>query len=191
MAQLKPTLPLSPPGRSVGSVLSKGACNHPAGFTLIELLVVLVIVGIIVTMAVLSVGRSPEDRLETEMERLATLLQLAKEESIFQARELGLGIWEYGYQFYRLDINDWRPISDDPHLQRRELPEAMRLRLFLEGIEAELADEPVAKPQIFILSSGEMSIFELSMEPREGFSEPHRLAADALGNLTLELADNE
>jgi len=171
--------------------LSKGASKHPAGFTIIELLVVLVIVGIIVTMAVLSVGRSPEDRLETEMERLATLLQLAKEESIFQARELGLGIWEYGYQFYRLDINDWRPISDDPHLQRRALPEDIELHLFLEGIEAELADEPVDKPQVFILSSGEMSIFELTMEVTADFREPHRLSADALGNLTLELADNE
>ncbi len=161
------------------------------GFTLLELLVVLVIVGIIVTMAVLSVGGREQRRLEEELTRLSVLLQLAKEEAILQSRELGLGLWEYGYRFYQLEINDWQPIVDDPHLRQRDLPERLRLALYLEGVEVALGDEPRAEPQVFILSSGEMSIFELTVESIDDLHRPHRLRADALGNIALELADDD
>ncbi len=169
----------------------RGRRANASGFTLLELLVVLVIVGIITTMAVISVGGREERQLAKEMERLAVLLQLAKEEAVFQSREFGLGVWEYGYQFYQMEINDWRVVLDDPHLKPHDLPQDTRLALYIEGIETELEQEPRDKPQVFVLSSGEMTIFEFTMEAREDVRGPHRLSGDALGNLQLELVDGE
>ena len=52
------------------------------GFTLLELAVVILIIGVLATFAMLSVGnRVQEDRLENEARRMKALVQLAGEEA--------------------------------------------------------------------------------------------------------------
>jgi type II secretion system protein H len=62
-----------------------------AGFTLIEILVVVTVIGIIVSIGLLSLSVLGDDRqLRIEARRIATLLASAQDEAVMQGREFGL-----------------------------------------------------------------------------------------------------
>lgn len=172
------------------------------GFTLIELLVVVVIIGIIVSMATLSLGKSGDEQLETEMRRLSALVEMARDEAVLKSRQIGLGFWDRGYQFFVLVPQEpteenngateaWQVLSGDRLLRARELPETIRLELYLQGVKTRLEPNPQDQPDIFILSSGEMMPFEAVLA-LEGFEvNERRLSADNLGRLSLETRRDE
>ena len=69
----------------------------PAGFTLIEMLVVVFIIGIIAAGVLLSVNLTGTDHeLQTESERLATLMNYARDAAEMQTREFGLACSAHG-----------------------------------------------------------------------------------------------
>lgn len=153
------------------------------GFTLLELLAVIFIIGIILSFASLSVGQHGSRTLEDEAQRLHSLLQLAADESVLEGRELALQLNPDSYLFLMLDNDDkWQPLQDDRLLRQRELPPILRLQLQLEGVDTTLddADHPA---RIFVLSSGEMTPFELRLEGEDG--EVYRLQGDVIGHLEL------
>ena len=150
------------------------------GFTLLELLVVVVIVAILFTYTTLAIrSDSPADNIKKEAQRMERLIQLALEESILRGEEYGIEIYLDGYRFLRFTENQWLPLSDDKILRDRELPLDMELEMRLEETEIviDLASDPMseqkldlgaesgedqkdskdAKPQIFLLSSGEIT----------------------------------
>jgi general secretion pathway protein H len=151
------------------------------GFTLLELLVVVVIVAILFTYTTLAIrSDSAEDIIKHEAQRMERLVQLALEESILRGEEYGIEIFIDGYRFLRFDLTEnlWQPLSDDKLLHERELPLDMQLEMSLEETEIviDLASDPMkeqeldinagsdedkkeeeAKPQIFLLSSGEIT----------------------------------
>ena len=150
------------------------------GFTLIELLVTLVIIGIIVSVSVLSIRNPGGEKLEEELNRLTALFQLAREEAILQSRELGMEFWENGYAFYeRNDLQQWVPLEEDNLFRVRELPDHMRMQLTLEEIDIVMRVVREEKPQVFILSSGETSPFRLEMTLNDEYSA--QINVDALG----------
>lgn len=160
------------------------------GFTLIELLATVVIIGVIVAGVSLAIGEPGQQKIREETERLASLITLAREEAILQSRNLGLGFWQEGYRFYEMaDMVDengqplWLQLDDDL-LHERTLPEEMKIQLTLEGREIVMEATPKKKPQIFILSSGEMSPFSLTLTYKERFKSG--FTADALGKLELD-----
>ena len=157
-------------------------CSRQHGFTLLELLVVVVIVAILFTYTTLAMrSDTPADIIKKEAQRMERLVQLALEESILRGEEYGLEIFLDGYRFLRFDVieNRWLPLTDDKILRQRELPLDMELEMNLEDTEIviELASEPMkeqkldldsgsdeedsdeekARPQIFLLSSGEIT----------------------------------
>ncbi len=149
------------------------------GFTLLELLVVVVIVSILFTYTTLAIrSDSPEDIIKKEALRLERLVELALEESILRGEEYGIEVYPDGYRFLRFTETQWLPLSDDRILHERELPLEMEMEMSLEeteiviepaankmsdqDIDLELDDEDdeknkKAKPQIFLLSSGEIT----------------------------------
>lgn len=150
----------------------------------------LVIIGVIVAGVSLAIPDPARDKVRSEVERFVALTRLAREEAILQSRELGIGFWEDGYGFYeisdRVDENGervWVELEDDI-LRRRELPPEMEMQLTLEGREIVMKAVPVEKPQVFLLSSGEVSPFELNIAHRENVE--FDITADALGNLEFE-----
>ncbi len=153
------------------------------GFTLLEILVVLVIIGILASMAVLNIGDRRGDILEEESRRITTLINLARNEAMLEAREYGLGLWRGHYQFYELDeaTNQWAPLLSDTHLRPRELPETIEPLLEIENQEIVLDAKTPDKPQILILSSGETTAFRLTLEPVDDEQEPVIIELDQLG----------
>lgn len=182
-----------------------------SGFTLLEMVVVILVVGILVTFAMLSIGNRPmEDKLENEARRMQAITQLAAEESEAKSVELGLRFSETGYRL--LAVNDqtklWEDYEKDGSLRRRVLAEPVHVSLRVDGRPIQLLPEqpplteeqekkekdsfsPTAaakkklEPQVLLLSSGEMSPFALDlMAPGVGFL--YRLEGDTLGRLTLK-----
>lgn len=161
------------------------------GFTLLEIMIVVVIIGI-VTASVVSVafGDRKSEKLQQEASRLKAVINLAQEEAVLESRIYALGIWQKGYGFYVPDSEGWALLDrrTDKRLGERKLPEEMELEIALEGIGVVLEIEPPEKPQIFILSSGEMTAFEIDFRFTNTDGEPERLAYDPLGRL---LANDE
>jgi general secretion pathway protein H len=167
------------------------AWHRSEGFTLIELLVTIVIISIIVGLAVLSVGDNQAERERRLTTQLATLIGLARETAIFNSDELAMSFWKHGYSFYRLDQKGWQEIADDPQLRARELPEDITLSLYLEGLKAELLPTPKKEdkpdPQVFILSSGEVTPFEVRLG--DGGDSEMQLTGDEFGNFEFALLE--
>jgi general secretion pathway protein H len=104
------------------------------GFTLIEILVSIAIIGIMLSIVVLSMNIVGNDReIRQEARRLVSLIDLAKDDSILQGREFGIEFIRAGYRFVEYDpgLDQWAEIPADDTLRLRELPEAMEVRLFL------------------------------------------------------------
>ena len=157
------------------------------GFTLLELMVVLVIIGVILTFVGLSGGGdSRAQQLQREMQRLVALIELASEEAVLRSEQLAIRIGESDYEFMLLEENQWNPISDIPSLRPRVLPKGIELRLELQenpppGLKAEEAEAP----QVFLLSSGEMTPFILTFSAAET-ERRFQLKASLLGRLEVE-----
>jgi len=136
------------------------------GFTLLEVLVVLVIIGVVIGFAVLSVDTGPAG-LHRESTRLASLLELSAEQAVMNGQEYRVILHRHDYAFELRRDGKWQG-SDDEMLRPRQLPEGMALEVLLEEQPQPLSDggsgdaktPPVA---LFILSSGEISPFEITL----------------------------
>ncbi len=160
------------------------------GFTLLEILVVVVIIGIMATLAVLSIGsRSLDDRMAVEARRLQELFALAGDEAVLQGVELGFIQTPEGYAFLMLTDGKWVPIEDAGPLRSRALAEPFYLQLQIDGrpVAPARTDDATQelKPQILLLSSGDATEFVLDLRAQQ-FDPYYRLQGDVLGQLTLD-----
>lgn len=177
------------PGPRPGCASPRRPTARSAGFTLLEIMVVVVIVGIVAASAVLAVSARGFDReLDREGRRLAALIELASEEAVLQGREMGLEFFRDSYRFHVYEPLEgrWTALDGDHQLRSRSLPEGLDLLLELEGRRAELFAAPrdAARPQVLLLSSGEVTPFALELL-RPARARLH-LRSDGRGRLELE-----
>lgn len=158
------------------------------GFTLLELLAVIVIIGIIVSFANLSIGQNTSRIVQDEAERLHGLIQLAGEEAVLQGRELALEFDRHRYQFLESGNEGWQSLAEDDMFRERELPEAVELELTLEDVEANFEDKKNL-PKIYILSSGELTPFDMTLKTDEG--EEYSLRGQLNGKLALKRIEED
>jgi general secretion pathway protein H len=186
----------------IHSCTSLGRQPRHGGFTLLELLVVLVVIGVMVSMAVLSFGVLGRDRqAEEESRRFWTVLKQAREESELQVEDLGIFVSTGAYEYLRFDSrkNEWQPVDGDELLAPRELPQGLRFRLRLESREVVLKPSLPQRgdkdenrknpPHVMVLSSGDVSPFELEIE-RENQPALWRVTALADNDLRVEVRDD-
>lgn len=139
-----------------------GSYRGERGFTLLEVLAVLFIIGIIASFVGLSVGQRSSRAAQEEAERLYGLVQVAGEESVLQGRELAVELTRESYRFLELaNDNQWVLVEGDALFRERKFPPDVNIELLVEGSPASFEDEKNL-PRIFILSSGELTDFEIS-----------------------------
>ena len=161
------------------------------GFTLLELLVVVMIIGILATFAIVSIGnRALDDRLEVESKRLEQILKLASEEAETKGIELGFRYTKEQYEFLATDKDGlWAPYTDAGPLRPREIPAPFYLELSIEDRPVPPAEDATdnknqkIEPQIMLLSSGEITAFGLAIKA-ENYSPYYQLKADTLGKFS-------
>jgi general secretion pathway protein H len=135
------------------------------GFTLIELLVVMVIAGI--TLGLVSFNAMPSERqaLQNEAQRIALLLQLARDEAIVRNRPIAFEVEADRYRFLVHDENVWQPVTKDDLLREREFkrpPLAFSIDppLSQQGYPLRIifGREPVDKPFVLTLFAGDVKV---------------------------------
>ena len=157
-------------------------------------MVVLVLVGIIFSFAMLSLGGDDlADMMEQETRRLATLLGLVSDEAVLRGEEMAVHFTETGYEFLVLSGDQWQAPEDDRLLQARSLPADIEIRMEVTGDSPGLTDssdedEETLTPQVYILSSGEMTPFSATLQSLQSSTRYH-LTASVLGDVSWETED--
>jgi type II secretion system protein H len=114
------------------------------GFTLVEILVVVVIIGVVVLGAILSLGATGKDsQLERERDRLSALMSYVHERGNMLTLEYGIRCGQHGYRFVYFDniTNQWAPETVDDTLRPRRLPAGLALQMLVEGRPIVLDDK--------------------------------------------------
>lgn len=151
---------------------SPSGTGRAGGFSLLELLLVLVIIGLIATMAGLSVssGRRPYE-VETAARQFVDIAEYAMDEAQLSGSDMGVLLdYEdtrdgtvYSYQWLQRAGDTWReaPFDEDAY-GRRDLPANVSVVLEIEEGTAELERRGAERqdglpptPQIVFYASGE------------------------------------
>ena len=163
--------------------------RNQGGFSLLELIIVLVIIGILVAAVTMTLGDKRADDLRLEARRLSARIAMASDEAILTGSELGMQISRESYRFLTLEEDKWQQLSNtESHLRDHTLPPEMLMRLEIEGLFPSFSEQQkvselfsdkedddkapdedeLIKPQLFILSSGELNPFRLLI----GYDDP-------------------
>lgn len=135
----------------------------------------MLVIGIMIAGAILSVNIAGGDReLEKERDRIIAITDYLRDQAALQNREFGMRCFEGGYEFLSFDARKglWLRLTGDNVTQSRELPAGLELTLRVEGRPvilppAQVKDDELA-PQIMLFSSGDLSLFELTLQRRGG-----------------------
>lgn len=178
-----------------------------AGFTLLEILIALAIASIMLSVAVIAFSDNDAAKLKNKAHQLYGLLQIAQEESILRGVEIGIRVEQDGYSFLIYDGTRWNPLQEHTLLRDVELEKPIEMYINVEGQEALLANsetddesgeeqdgesqganKEIKPPQIFILSSGEMNEFTVTIGLDRDEPKFYRITGNYLGEITFESA---
>ena len=146
---------------------------------------VLVIIGGLFSYAVLSLKRGDmQATVVEEVRRVAAYLQAAQEEAILKHRELALRFERERYSFLQLEEGKWVEIEGDEVFKPYLLPKQLRCQVEVLDGSIPLADDTeAAEALVLILSSGEVSPFELSIIATDG--NRYALRSDFMGGTQM------
>jgi general secretion pathway protein H len=132
------------------------------GFTLLELLVVMVIAGL--TLGMVSFNAMPSERkiLQNESQRIAILLQMARDEAIVRNRPIAFQVDGQGYRFLIREENVWSALTQDDLLRERQFQHPP-LTVSIDSANSTpeqvmrvvFGREPVDRPFVLTLATGD------------------------------------
>lgn len=171
--------------------------NHhrQLGFTLLEVMLVVLLIGMVSLTVVMTLpGKlTSEENVSWQAQRFATVLQFAEDEALISGNELALLIEKNSYQFavYNYEKQQWHAASVGEIQGKIELPESINLEYSLsdsvwgeienqeqdsfieeqERVDIDEKKQESLNPQIYVMSSGEVSPFTLVFSDVENESE--------------------
>ncbi|WP_275442999.1 type II secretion system protein [Pseudoalteromonas sp. OOF1S-7] len=167
--------------------------GRQAGFSLIEILMVLVIIGFSVNLVTYTLSDDMEEELEREALRLHSVINMASEFAILNQIELGFHLDKKKLEFLVFDGEKWATFDAEELYEAVEYTDEYKIELSTEDLawaqdnmleqanwrelmgsgdeESLLELKKLKIPQVLLLSSGEVSAFQLSLELEEQ-SEP-------------------
>lgn len=155
-----------------------GRGSRHAGFTLLELLVVLVIAGITLGIVSFNAMPSPQQALQNEAQRIALLLQLARDEAIVRDRPIAFEVDAEGYRFLQREERTWQPLQADDLLRPRQFKRSpVMLSVYpappggATPMRILFGREPVQPPFVLTLGMADASV---------------AIRADGIGRFTVE-----
>lgn len=193
--------------------------KRQSGFTLIEVILVMALLGLIMSTVSYTVftGNVEKD-IEKEVQRLQVVFDLASDYAVINQYELGLRIDEekQSYEFVKLgEADKWLPLDEQKYFQLHEMPDGVIFELSLDGLpwqqdeglfdsgifdeELSVSNESVEigneedktppPPQVFILSSGEITPFELKIkyDPKSSDENPFYFLLQGIETVPLTL----
>jgi general secretion pathway protein H len=170
------------------------------GFTLIEVMLVLALMGLMISVvSYTALGTNNYDKVNQQAKRFQVVFDMASDYAILNQVQLGIRIDEEQstYTYVALDDDDdWVELAGQKLFESYQLPEDMTLQLFLDDLpwqqeerlfdrslfdeELSVSDESVEigneedivppPPQLFLLSSGDLTPFELTITFEDTFS---------------------
>jgi len=173
------------------------------GFSLIELLVVVLIIGLGVSFAALTISDNKAYQLRLEAKHLVNSLKLVLDESILSNNEWGLDFYQhinsdgqsiYGYRWLSKQENDWQEDKLSGGQTNYSLPANIDLTLEIEGtlqavnVPEKSNDDKQNSPgpDIWLASSGEITPFRLVLADRENQEIRLVIEADQLARINLD-----
>ncbi|GGY24813.1 type II secretion system minor pseudopilin GspH [Pseudoduganella albidiflava] len=148
------------------------------GFTLIELLVVLVIIGFTLGLVMANMAPSGRQAMQQEAQRVALLLQLARDEAIVRNRPIAFEAGTQGYRFLVREGREWKTLPQDDMLRERAFKRTPMTLLLdpptnLPGAPLRIVfgREPVDKPFVLTLAHDDVRT---------------AVRADGIGHFTVE-----
>ena len=87
-----------------------------------------------------------------------------------------------GYQFVQIAGDQFVPLEGDKLFRQREFPGDMEIQMELYGQEVSFNDEERV-PRIYILSSGEMTEFKISLRMVD--TQPYTITGNIIGQTKL------
>lgn len=179
-------------------IKDKGFALKDKGFTLIEILVVVVIMAVVISLAILSIGVTGHDsQLDDESRRIEGLMGLLHERAILEGRDFGMRVEPTGYEFvvYEPIRDRWERMPQEQEFRHRELPKGLSFQLELESqvvvlkaVDKNLTTDALGNPQLAIAASGEGTPFRLTLL-REETKARASVDGDAMGKLSHETSD--
>jgi general secretion pathway protein H len=172
--------------------------RHQGGFTLVEILVVVVIMAIVISLAILSIGVTGHDsQLDDESRRIEGLMGLLHERAVLEGRDFGVRVEPTAYEFVVYDsIRDrWVRMPQELEYRKRDLPKGLIFQLemdsqvvVLKAPDKNLTSDALPNPQLAIAASGEGTPFRLTLV-REATNAQASVDGDAMGKLSHETSD--
>lgn len=147
------------------------------GFTLLELLVVLVIAGMMLGVVSFNAMPSERQRLQADAQRIALLMQLARDEAIVRNQAVAFEADQFGYRFLVREERVWTPIKDEMLRERTFALAPVQLAITPQTAEAAptlrilFGREPVDKPFTLTMRAADSSV---------------TLHADGIGHFSVE-----
>ena len=155
--------------------MPSGPGARPSGFTLLELLIVVTLIGLVMAVTVASFGnRDGEAAVAEEAQRLAALIELARERAETSAEEWAIDFEPTGYTFLTYDprARRWRE-SSDARFRTRTFADALALGVDVDARDALAQGKAKAGrarkdgedrvPDVLLMSSGETSQFTVRL----------------------------
>jgi general secretion pathway protein H len=186
-----------------------GSPYRQAGFSLLELLLTLVVIGLIISLAGLSVSSGRRSyEVDAALRNFADIAEYALDEAQLSGRDMGLfierrsegGATIFSAQWLQRNGPDWQPAPfDEDAYGRQDFPLNVEVALEVEQDQADVdggenVDEEDARPQVIFYSSGETTPGIMTWVDDTSGDILWEMEWDLLGRISLRkkgLADEE